>query len=315
MGLTKSIYFPAWTEWAVTLGVLSAAGLVYLFAVEHFNLFEGVKKETVVEKYAPGQLDHTDWAALFFSGQRFGEIRVYSLIFILAIALSFGLLSDDAVYGVAPVSTPVYNARVVGVVKAPNSENPGVDFRIGDSSEAEASTNVLMIDGSRDGRYVLFDHDNHAELLGEPGDPSASCVQCHHMNKPFDQSTRCYECHSDMYVALDIFDHDLHMAELGGNSGCVECHKDPAIPKVRENATDCLECHKGMRPEGSRVSVTDPSKRYQASGYMDAMHGLCITCHEEMQLTLAEPNENFARCTNCHRALPPLEDEVWANLK
>ena len=315
LSLTKSLYFPAWTEWALTLGVLSGAGLVYLFAVEYFNLFEGVKKDGVVEKYEPGCLDHTDWAALYFGSQRFGELRVYSLMFILAIALSFGLLSDDAVYGVSPVSTSVYNVRVVEVVKATSADGAGVDFRIGDSFEGNARTTVLMIDGNRDGRYVLFDHDNHAELLGAPGDPATSCVQCHHMNKPFDQSTRCGECHSDMYMPVDIFNHDLHMKELGDNSGCAECHEDPDIPKIRKNTTDCLECHKGMRPKGSRVNVTDPSKRYRAAGYMDAMHGLCVTCHEEMQVTLSEPNENFARCTNCHRGLPPLEDEVWANLR
>jgi hypothetical protein len=315
LSLTKSFYFPAWTEWAVTLSVLSAAGLVYLFAVEYFNLFDGVKKDRVLEKYEPGYLDHTDWAALYFGSHRFGEVRVYSLVFVFAIALSFGLLSDDAVYGVSPVSNPVYNARVVEVVKAPRDDGPGSVFRIGDGFEGEAKTSVLMIDGNRDGRYVLFAHDYHAELLGAPGDPATSCVQCHHMNKPFDQSTRCYECHSDMYMPVDIFDHNLHMRELEGNDGCAECHKDPNIPKIRENTKDCLECHKGMRPLGSRVNVTDPLKRYYAAGYMDAMHELCITCHEEMQFTLSEPNENFARCTNCHRGLPPLTDEVWAGLK
>jgi hypothetical protein len=70
-----------------------------------------------------------------------------------------------------------------------------------------------------------------------------------------------------------------------------------------------------MRPEGSRVTVDDENDLYLASGYMDAMHELCIDCHEEQQASLAEPNENFARCTNCHRNLPSVDNEVWARLK
>jgi hypothetical protein len=315
LSLTDSVYFPAWTEWAVTLGVLSAAGLVYLFAVEHFNLFEGVKKERVVEKYEPGYLDHTDWAALYFGSQRFGELRLYSFTFVLAIALSFGLLSDDAVYGVSPVRTPTTNARVLDVAKTTSPDGRGATFRIDDAVDPDLRTSVLMIDGNRDGRYVLFDHDNHAERFGAPDDPETSCVPCHHMNKPFDKGTRCYECHTDMYLSVDIFDHDFHMRKLGDNEGCAECHRDPAVLKIRENTTDCLECHKGMRPEGSRVNVTDPAKRYLAVGYMDGMHGLCVTCHEESVDTQSGLNDDLARCTNCHRGLPPLEDEVWVSRK
>lgn len=313
LSTTHSFYFPAWTEWAVTLGILSGAGLVYLFAVEHFGLFEGVRKKQASDDWEPGYLDHTDWTALYFNGQRFGEMRVFSFAFVLAIALSFGLLSDDAVYGVSPVKTPTTNARVVEVHRMANPDGPGTLFEL-DGGDG-MTVNALMVDGNRDGRYVLFDHDHHSVVLGAPDEPDTSCVLCHHMNKPFDQGTRCYECHSDMYLSVDIFDHSLHVRRHDGNKGCSECHQDPALPKIRANTPDCLECHKGMRPEGSRVNVEDPAKRYHASGYMDAMHELCINCHEERKSTLSEPNENFARCTNCHRNLPSIDDEVWARLK
>jgi Ni/Fe-hydrogenase subunit HybB-like protein len=316
LSLTRSIYFPAWTEWAVTLGILSAAALVYLFAVEYFHLFENVSKTNVTESYEPGHLDHTDWAALYFGSQRFGEMQVYSLAFVLAIALSFGLLSDDAVYGVGPVATPTTNARVVEVTKAPAVDGAGTRFVIEPNSGGNGTlADVLMIDGNRNGRYVLFDHEHHQVTLSESSSSDSSCVLCHHMNKPFDRGTRCYECHTDMYLPVDLFDHDYHMGKLGGNEGCSRCHQDPQQLKIRENTPDCLECHKGMRPEGSRVNVTDPLKRYLASGYMDAMHELCIDCHEEMQPGLAQPKENFTSCTNCHRGLPPLDDEVWEKLQ
>ena len=41
-----------------------------------------------------------------------------------------------------------------------------------------------------------------------------------------------------------------------------------------------------------------------APGYMDAMHGLCLTCHQEQ--AKAEPvklGEAFGECTTCHREL------------
>ena len=39
-----------------------------------------------------------------------------------------------------------------------------------------------------------------------------------------------------------------------------------------------------------------------AAGYLDAMHGLCIDCHEErMTLEPARHPPEFARCRNCHR--------------
>ena len=314
LSLTDSFYFPAWTEWVVTLGILSGAGLVFLFAMEHLGLFEGVSKERVVERYEPGHLDHTDWAALFFGTQRFGEIRVYSTAFVFGIALCFGLLPDRAVYGVAPTETPTFGIRTVEALKVPIGESAsGTSFLIGrsESDETEVATDVLLIDANRNGDYVLFDHDGHSRSLGEPYDPNTSCGLCHHMNKPLDKNTGCSECHTDMYLAKDVFNHEFHANELGGNDGCVECHTDPNLPKLRENTTDCLECHSGMRSADSRVNITDPAKQFLASGYMTAMHELCIKCHEERQPTLPVPNEHFARCSNCHQGLPSLDDEVW----
>jgi hypothetical protein len=196
----------------------------------------------------------------------------------------------------------------------PQSElNPRVSFLVGlpESDGDAVAVDVLLIDGNRNGDYVLFDHEGHTFELSEENDPRTSCVSCHHMNKPLDTSTGCSECHTDMYLAADIFDHDFHREELGGNAGCVECHFNSSLPKLRENTTDCLECHSGIRAEGSRVEITDPAKQYRASGYMTAMHELCIGCHEERQPTLMIPNENFSRCSHCHQALPDLDDEVW----
>jgi Ni/Fe-hydrogenase subunit HybB-like protein len=313
--LTRSFYFPAWTEWVLTFGILAAGGLVLCFAAEHLGLFEGISKDRTKPQYRPGHLDHTDWAALYFGAQRFGEARVYSLAFVIALAVSFGLLHHDAIYGVAPVSTPTEAAREISAQKVlPTSVDSGTVFKIGNapaSADSVVQAYVLMIDGNRNGDYVLFDHDKHAERAADGRDLESSCVACHHMAKPFDRATECYECHSDMYLTVDIFDHELHVGELGGNQGCVECHTDPRVPKTRGNSTDCVDCHEGMRREGSRVQVAEIDEQDLAVGYMHAMHELCITCHEEYQPSLDLPNENFSRCAQCHQALPPHDSDVW----
>jgi hypothetical protein len=216
---------------------------------------------------------------------------------------------------VSPVETATTGPRSVETLKVPASEpHSGTAFLIGhqESVDGGVSTNVLLIDANRNDDYVLFDHDGHTLSLGQPDDPNTSCGLCHHMNKPLDKSTGCSECHTDMYLANDIFNHQFHADELGGNDGCVQCHTDPNLPKLRENTTDCLECHSGIRTPDSRVNINDPAKQYLASGYMTAMHELCITCHEERQQSLPVPNEHFARCSNCHQGLPSLDDEVWA---
>ena len=52
----------------------------------------------------------------------------------------------------------------------------------------------------------------------------------------------------------------------------------------------------------SRVEEPEEGMTGYAAGYMDAMHNLCINCHEEK--VAEEPEKyspNLSTCTNCHR--------------
>ena len=315
LSLTNAVYLPAWTEWTMTFGILSGAALFYLYCVEYFQLYEGLGRERVDDWIKPGFFDHTDWKTLFFGGQRLGSLQLYSFVFVFAAALSFGLVSDDAVFGVAPEETPAKNPRRIRVEKSPPQENAGVTFRIaknGSDTVLEGTiATVLLLDGNRDGRYVLFDHEQHK--IREGGDEG--CTHCHHMNKPLDTSTGCYMCHSDMYLAVEVFDHQLHIEKTGGNSHCADCHVDSRLPKSKENTKSCQKCHEAMVAAGSRVKVRTLRIDSKAVGYMDAVHGLCIKCHEEVRESLSPPNENLSRCGNCHRDTPDLSDESWASRK
>jgi hypothetical protein len=72
--------------------------------------------------------------------------------------------------------------------------------------------------------------------------------------------------------------------------------------KNLETAVSCAECHADLVASGSIVAA--PQERWKpASGYMAAMHGLCVTCHEQtLKETPESFPENLTRCAGCHNA-------------
>ena len=311
LSLTHSHYMPSWPEWAVSAGILAAAGLVYLFCVENLGLFSTITAEDVAKARTAGSPDLADWRTTFFGAHRHGEARLYSLVFLAAVAVSFGCLSDDAVFGVKPVSTDTSGPRRVQVIKHDNGRS--APFLVAPRETAPVDTDdettmVLMVDGNRNGRYVLFDHEAHLTRVegGKDG-----CVSCHHMNKPLDSATSCCECHRDEYLTVDLFDHQIHEDRTGGNPGCIRCHEGAASARVRANTPICTSCHPNMRPVGSRVQVTDPNMKDRPSGYMHAMHSLCIDCHRERKATLPVERQNLDECAGCHGDLPEISGTVW----
>jgi hypothetical protein len=92
---------------------------------------------------------------------------LYSFVFVLAAALSLGAMNDDAVFGVSPESTPVQNPRRVRVNKLRLAQEEGTEYSLAAAArgvfDSNSASTVLLIDGNRDGRYVLFDHNMHEE--------------------------------------------------------------------------------------------------------------------------------------------------------
>ena len=124
----------------------------------------------------------------------------------------------------------------------------------------------------------------------------------------------CAACHNG-HVAADNVMADFRKLSIHPMFEDPPLH-DPTEPAtVDKRHVECVDCHEGMRQEGSRVQVTDPTMQYFAPGYMHVMHALCETCHEERQPTLPVPNENFARCTNCHQGLPSLRSDIWKSAR
>jgi Ni/Fe-hydrogenase subunit HybB-like protein len=319
---THQFYIPAWTEWAATIGILSAAGLAFLFLVERVKVFDAIDAERIDAAYAPRALDRADWKTIFFHSPQ-ADARIYSVAFVLSVGIALVFMPDHSIFGLQPDETPARGPRLVELSIAKVSGVSGVQFYVPPVGKSQNGSQdvgpngdsrtflALMIDANRDGDYVLFDHDMHIERQG--GRNKGSCIRCHHMKKPYEEVSECSGCHADMYLAVDIFSHSFHVERTNGNDGCVECHTDPSADKLRENAKACSECHETMRPEGTLVEIPKENQTTMAPGYMNALHTSCMGCHEQVMATLEEPNENFTNCTHCHRDLPRLEDANWTS--
>jgi len=267
IGTTGTRYVPAWTEVAVSLGIVAAAALAYLFIAERFNLFHAGAMHRNRAKYIKAEFDPA--TMIVKSDPYWGGLIKYSAYFVGGAAIALALLPESAFSG-EPVSLDPVSASSYG--------------------------DRMIIDGNRADEAVLFAHQDHVDREG--GDES--CASCHHMVRAGGQATSCASCHSDMWVATSIFNHDIHAERLESGDGCVTCHVTAEEPKNVEHAKPCLECHTGMVKAGSTVELKDPPKVGFAVGYANAFHTLCVDCHD---VRAADPELNkptLGQCASCH---------------
>jgi len=268
------IYFPSLVEWALSLGVLAAAGLVFLFVVENFPVFgEGWKDRAP----APSSF-HATWDTLSHVSQTAlrGGIERGTLIAVVALPLAAATL-----YPPFHTTPPAPVRPAVGL---------------------DVARTTLRIDGDARGFRTAFPHAEHQERLGgEDG-----CATCHHMAMPGDETTPCSRCHRHMVEPTLIFDHEAHwdrVAErdgLGGpqpaNLSCDVCHT-LGDARTATTAVSCLECHDDA-PGWVEESQDGHPDFARAPSYLEAMHGTCVACHEEQAIELDRPG--LADCATCH---------------
>jgi Ni/Fe-hydrogenase subunit HybB-like protein len=283
-------YFPSWMEIAVSLGIVAAGVLAFLFVVEHFAVYE---HEAAPAPAAPPTQPVTGRGLLpltLTAGRR------YSLAAVAAAAVTVVLLPLG---GPRPRPSPVLRPRTMlgFAVGRPDSAQHRLVLAgapHGATSDP-APVPLVLIDGNRDGMAVLFDHAAHIRRAG--GD--TSCAMCHHLDLPLDRGSSCSACHRDMYDSTATFEHQAHVDALDGERGCVKCHAPGAV-KTYAAATACVECHR--TPAVVRPVIAAPEPRWRsAEGYEDAMHGLCISCHRR---EVAEHPRDYpvamTRCAWCH---------------
>jgi Ni/Fe-hydrogenase subunit HybB-like protein len=301
-------YFPSWMEIGVSLGIVAAGILAFLFFVEHFAVYEAEAEAAVPAPAAAGSTTVRGLRALT-AGRRF------SLAAVGAAAVTVLFLP---LRGPQPLPAPVSRPRTLlgVVVGAPDST--AHRLVLADSSHSAAADSglvpLLVIDGNRDGMVVLFDHEAHKRRTGG----TTGCALCHHLDVPLDRASSCAECHRDMYDSTATFSHASHVRAEGGDRGCAKCHA-AGVVKTYATATACADCHR--TPAVVRPVLAGPYARWRnAPGYAAAMHGLCIPCHR--RAVTEHPTQYpvaMTRCAWCHdvdragelrRRLPHLETGV-----
>ncbi len=270
-----TIYFPSFEEWVLSIGVVAAATLVFLFISENFSIFD--------DKWKQYKIDKGIFKAAFDSISRVWQtvlqssLNRISLIGVFVLPLAFVLMY------------PPYK----GDTKSDIKPATGMDI----------TRSVLFIDGDKNGMSTEFPHLKHQETLGK----QHSCIKCHHISLPNDRSTPCSRCHRSMFQKTSIFDHEKHIAEvtkkerLKGlhpqNKSCTICHLYGS-PKTAGTAKGCMECHKeDMKVEENSVL---PEHFIYAVSYLKAMHTKCINCHKKKKDIKNKPD--LDKCWNCHKS-------------
>lgn len=257
-------YFPAWTEFAVSAGIVAGAGLVFLFAAENFNVF-GPEKGHAPEKASPYARPVFNPETRVYAGNTLWDtLARRSAVLLVAVALAVALLPPGAVAGQNPLREPV---------------------------QAALGWSTMLVDGNRNRQAVAFDHLGHQARLQEAAAGNEeTCLACHHLSNPNDEVTACSECHRDMNRPTSIFVHTQHQQVLGGNASCVECHSGEHTART---AKTCGACHDTMKPKAGESTFND-----FAPAYREAMHAACIPCHQQEAELQNKPE--LGRCPACH---------------
>jgi hypothetical protein len=260
---TRFFYVPAWTEFAVSLGIVAACGLVFCFIQEHFPVDPDTLDQAERDRAARARSlpQFAPFTQVWLGEGWRKAARGYSLIFILAMALS--LVSAPSGEPVVPV--PTQRARGAEILRV----GPGP-------------------------RYVYFEHARHQADLGG----RVSCPRCHHLHKPGDVGTPCSECHRARYAPTLLFDHTAHMRRVEDRPPCAKCHGAAEGGHALPAAVACQECHRKdmMAPNPVVASFTKPV----AVAYRDAMHGMCIPCHAEKAKAPSLGRPHLGYCGTCH---------------
>ena len=282
----KAAYIPSLNEWALSLGILSAAGLVFFYVVENYPIFDDdwKRRRKARQEFMPT----FDKASRVWQRALGGELNRAGLVAVFALPVAWALLY--------PAASPSDRLD-------PSPATPPIAL--------DAERAILRIDGNRGGMATVFPHREHQDRLGR----KESCVRCHHLSLPGDHSTPCSRCHQDMERVTVLFRHEAHFSAVAAsknlvgwirsNHSCTECH-EPTETRGPDAAKPCLDCHrKDMTPARE---IVDPLGMARAAGYREAMHGTCRVCHQKERDRVERPE--LAECATCHRTPRSLTAEA-----
>ncbi len=290
-------YRPTFLEVVIAFAIPAAAALIYLFFIENLKVVDQPLNPIIKTGQNFPAFDPMTrvWKG---NGLRSAYIK-RSGIAVLVMAATLALIPSRIFSGEQMPPTP---------------------------ATAALGYQTLLINGNQSGYAVNFPHQEHQERLMQSLGEEQACATCHHLDRPDDQATACSECHQDYYLPSSIFNHTLHLENLGGNQACSECHPGESFDlhlmvisylngkqeccdchtgeHLATNAVSCDECHEQMQPENPETKFT-----YHAIPYFDAMHNTCINCHQRKAFELSKPA--LGECGTCHRGATP-EQKIQA---
>ncbi|MCP4706585.1 MAG: hypothetical protein GY865_18455, partial [candidate division Zixibacteria bacterium] len=281
-----TVYFPSLSEWALGIGVIAAAGLVFMALGENIAIFDNRPSKGVVS---------------YLIRKNFGSVRE-----------TWNVVMSDSLHRVSLLGVFVLPLAFIFLYPPYQSDNSKPVLT---SIGIDAQRSILKIDGDRNGFMTLFNHMDHQKRLGD----TSSCVQCHHISLPNDHSTPCSQCHQKMLTATNIFDHEKHKSMVAedkqlmginpSNHSCKECHQSES-PKTNQATKDCLECHKEDMFLTGKSTILLTSKN--AVSFADAMHLTCMECHKKE--AAIRQDKHLDKCYTCHKSLMKSHDNKIAKI-
>jgi Ni/Fe-hydrogenase subunit HybB-like protein len=303
IAVTGQVYVPAPTEVAVSLGIVSGLGLIFLFFVENLKVWE--QPPPASDHFTPAAVDPV--SSQYIGSPWLGEGQRAALAVVCGVVVGIALVDGQIETRRRSAARPIHPPRSAAVEATPRVEGRGHTFEVvsptltaamADAVEGrDRLQDAILIDSGGEGRFVLFPHVAHQQRLGG----EAACAQCHHRNVPLDRATSCSHCHRDMYRTTDTFDHARHVAAHDGSRSCTVCHADRRAARSRAGSRACASCHQAPPPQATRVRVSGDTEPGVAPGYQRAMHGLCLDCHRDHEKDLAATDRYLSRCDTCHR--------------
>ncbi len=294
---TKTHYFPAWTEFAISIGIVAAAALVFFFFVEHFSVY-GQEQETNEGAAAGDTTLPAPEPGLNVSVQSAG-IRatvLYSLIFVLSLSIGIYFMPGrDRELRTTPVQPPetitavkvseqgraLYGLLPAGLDDAGTPDVRRTDLRA-----------LLLV--NHNGRFVIFDHAAHqvmAERL------YAAMKEQRLLTDAAGTDTTAFSNGNTWIEKLSTTTLDAitgpsnnGMQHAGENSGsCELCHH---MNYPFNQATSCRTCHRDMY---LTTDIFNHDFHIAKLGNNQA----CVKCHKDPNAV--KSMQTAAPCTSCHR--------------
>jgi hypothetical protein len=92
------------------------------------------------------------------------------------------------------------------------------------------------------------------------------------------------------------------VAALGEKRSCSRCHAAAHQSKTRESATACTSCHPNILDRPLMAQAASAAEQGWADSYWEAMHTLCIGCHQKRPRNKAgSAAHDSTQCAHCHR--------------